>query len=447
MAFRAWSIGFALAIAACARDGGQSGTDQSDLGRTDAGKNSQPPLTTTADAAPANSEAAADEEPAAEVESGSPSSDRADAMTAAPPQQDAEVISPMETEAGPSGLGFDCAEAVGLDPAGTPSAPSEAGVEAINDALQISMSDTHTCIVRRSGHVSCWGQGYNGQLGDGNGSDSATPVDVVGLTDAVQVVASAWNTCALRREGIVACWGDNADYATGNTLPGEAEGWFAKTPVPVCGVSGVVALATNMEAYTCAVLDTGTLSCWGSDDGLFGGLPNTPTPAEATSDVRTVSVGRATCILRTADVECWGLATEVGFISEDPDLPTAVTGFGNAVALGANGSCALLDTGNVACWADSTGFGNYRSTIEVALGSAVELADHGNCVILDTGEVSCWDCQLDEDLGLQCTEPQVVNDLDDAISVSGSCAVRASGAVACWQAEPDGTLSLKRAAD
>ena len=72
----------------------------------------------------------------------------------------------------------------------------------------VTLGVDFTCALAQDGRVFCWGHGFFGQLGDGNGVGSATPVQVQGVSDAVRVVAGAFHTCALRKSGQVSCWGN-----------------------------------------------------------------------------------------------------------------------------------------------------------------------------------------------------------------------------------------------
>ena len=47
------------------------------------------------------------------------------------------------------------------------------------DAATFAFGLEHTCVVNRSGGVSCWGWNFYGQLGDGTTKDRTTPVQVL----------------------------------------------------------------------------------------------------------------------------------------------------------------------------------------------------------------------------------------------------------------------------
>jgi alpha-tubulin suppressor-like RCC1 family protein len=49
----------------------------------------------------------------------------------------------------------------------------------INDIVAITSGFGHTCALRINGTVACWGQGSNGQLGNGGAANSKIPVAVV----------------------------------------------------------------------------------------------------------------------------------------------------------------------------------------------------------------------------------------------------------------------------
>ena len=63
--------------------------------------------------------------------------------------------------------------------------------------MAIASGTNHTCVVRATGKVSCWGDNYAGQLGNNTEIDSSKPVDVVGIDDAIAVGAGGTSTVTL----------------------------------------------------------------------------------------------------------------------------------------------------------------------------------------------------------------------------------------------------------
>ena len=88
----------------------------------------------------------------------------------------------------------------------------------------LSEGNNHYCAILDDGSVSCWGRNNNGQLGDGTNSNRNSPVSVNLGTNKTAVSISSSNdfSCALLNTGEVSCWGDNsygilADGTTSNS--------------------------------------------------------------------------------------------------------------------------------------------------------------------------------------------------------------------------------------
>jgi alpha-tubulin suppressor-like RCC1 family protein len=148
----------------------------------------------------------------------------------------------------------------------------------------IASAKNHACLINTSSFVECWGDDKHGQLGQalGGGPPSSTPL-TLGLSNVVQVVSGDDFSCALDSSGNTYCWGRN-DYlqmgqATGNTcFSGDPCSSF---PLFV-DVGGPVAQLAAGAQHACAVLQEGTVKCWGrGDSGQLGtgGLPFSAGPA------------------------------------------------------------------------------------------------------------------------------------------------------------------------
>jgi alpha-tubulin suppressor-like RCC1 family protein len=140
------------------------------------------------------------------------------------------------------------------------SRPIPAAVYGLEDGVAaLSAGSTSTCVITSSGGVQCWGDNeYFGQLGDGTRLNQTYPVDVVGLDKGVKMVAVGTHTCVVTEAGGVKCWGKNWNGQVGD---GTQIDRF--TPVDVVGLDhGVTAVGVGDE-FTCALLDTGGVKCWG----------------------------------------------------------------------------------------------------------------------------------------------------------------------------------------
>lgn len=205
--------------------------------------------------------------------------------------------------------------------------PDAAGAVALGGAaLQIDSSYEHTCAVLQEGQVRCWGVGEGGRLGYGNTDDvgddetplAVAPVDIGG--DAVAVAVGFTHSCALRTTGDVVCWGEN-DSGTlgyGHAEPiGDDEAPAAAGPVSLGGA--VVQIAAG-GLNTCALLEGGLVRCWG--DNAFGQLglghqdivgddelPSAVEPIDLGGPAAQVVVGdggQACAWMENGTVVCWG---------------------------------------------------------------------------------------------------------------------------------------------
>src|ERR1017187_1303887 len=87
----------------------------------------------------------------------------------------------------------------------------QAALAASQGNVSVSAGGEHACAIV-SGEAYCWGENYNGELGDGTNLNSAVAVAVdtngglAGKT-LVQIAAGYENTCALDSTGTAYCWG------------------------------------------------------------------------------------------------------------------------------------------------------------------------------------------------------------------------------------------------
>ena len=151
-----------------------------------------------------------------------------------------------------------------------------------NDALEnitaIALGTTHTCALTSSGNVKCWGDGRRGQVGNGATTRrNTTPVDVrTSSTDAdalssiTAISAEGFHACALTNSGNVKCWGNGGDGILGN-----GETTNSSSPVDVCArekegaetscplLDGVKELSAGIS-HACVLMNNGNINCWGS---------------------------------------------------------------------------------------------------------------------------------------------------------------------------------------
>ena len=146
------------------------------------------------------------------------------------------------------------------------------------------ISSDRSCVLLSDDSFKCWGDNENGELGTGNFENSPHPVRVTTVAGArVKAIGFGGEfTCAVLDDGSLACWGRNEEDQlgpdNGETCPlGSA---CALTPIyPPLGSRSVKALSTGSR-HSCAILDDDTLVCWGvnAHGSWESGIPPTGTP-------------------------------------------------------------------------------------------------------------------------------------------------------------------------
>jgi alpha-tubulin suppressor-like RCC1 family protein len=164
-------------------------------------------------------------------------------------------------------------------------ASTPVAVDGISGATAIAAGSDHVCALLGAGGVDCWGYNFAAELGIGTSSGvqlctggewcSTKPVGVFGLASATSIVAGGDHTCVLVRGGGVQCWGYNSYGQLGDGLSSGPQVCYwqlvqcAKTPVAVSTSASASAVTAGGE-HTCALLDGGSVSCWGAN--WFGDL-------------------------------------------------------------------------------------------------------------------------------------------------------------------------------
>ena len=208
------------------------------------------------------------------------------------------------------------------------------------------------------------------------------------------IAAGQYHSCAILDNGSVKCWGYNNNGQLGidnTTNMGDNSGEMAVLPVVNLG-TGRTATAISLHAnQSCALLDNASVKCWGSNQHGRLGLGHKNSIGDQSGEMAALT----------------GI-----------DLGTGRTA--TAIAAGGNHTCALLDNASVKCWGRNQhgqlGIGNteHMGNISNEMGDDLPSIDLGTgrtataiaagyfhtCALLDNASVKCWGRNSEGQLGL-----------------------------------------------
>lgn len=316
-------------------------------------------------------------------------------------------------------------------------------VESLDEVVDVAVGNGGTCAVKQDGSVWCWGLNDTAQLGQGENDTDQHPTPVrVPLGSATQVTYGTHHVCALLTDGTVTCWGNNAfgqcgtDPETSSTCdPGDGiTNPCVLEPHAVPELASVIQLSAGRN-HTCALLATGTVSCWGLNTSaalgngeVDSGSHFAPAAVDDLTDVVQVAAGGSHTCARRSDgrVYCWGwndlgqlgeASTTTCSVDSGPDFacstrPTLVSEFANArdIAGGRWHTCATLSDGTTQCagrnddgqlgrissdscfvFPDSIGCSRrFAAVTDSAMHSLVAVGNYHSCAVLGNGGVQCW---------------------------------------------------------
>ncbi len=315
----------------------------------------------------------------------------------------------------------------------------------IDNTDVVSAGGEHTCALDKTGAVRCAGFNRRGQLGDGRRVTFGEPQKVPGIQHATMIVAGARHTCAAVTDGRILCWGENDEGEVG-------DGAFSAdrtTPQVVNGILHPTDMVAGAE-HTCAILEEGSVYCWGSNENGQLGDGTTVTSATARSVIalsgtpmKLTAGDRSACAIYGTRAQCWGNLF-------DP-TPQEVANV-KSVAAGDNHVCTVETDNTVQCFGNG---GQYQlgqnmqmnatapGVQAIGVTNAAEFFGRGNqsCAVLSDQTAKCWGLNESVRLGVGNTSyytqtPAAVMGLSGitefAMGYEASCAIKPDGSLSCW---------------
>jgi len=332
---------------------------------------------------------------------------------------------------------------------------------------------SHSCGVRSTGTVWCWGANGSGQLGNNTTADSKSPVQVSGISSgATFVEVGRSHSCAIV-SGALKCWGSNFYGQLGDNTTTEKH--------VATNVANMTTGVTNFAAgmyHSCAVKSAGAY-CWGRNNyGQLGDNSSTTrlmpvTVYNSSTYVSQVTAGTYhSCLLKTSgSATCWGSNAQ-GQLGDGTTItryiPVSVGGglaAGEVIAAGGSHTCAVVSSNSIYCWGDNDygqlGTNNTTDYLFPTLVSAglntfsgVSAGDNHSCATLVRGGLMCWGKNNYGQLGNNTLVNQD-NPVDVSYDIgmtfisggaSHTCAIK-TNYIYCWGYNASGQLGDSTAVD
>jgi alpha-tubulin suppressor-like RCC1 family protein len=249
----------------------------------------------------------------------------------------------------------------------------------------ISVGDYHVCALKTDSTVLCWGWGLFGRVADGNATDHKIllPQPIMPATTlGDKLVTGGGHTMLLVGTNTSAqyvCWGVDGNGQCGITATSSVV--TASSPTSLFDtINGTVARPlAGGNATSCAIINNGTLHCWGynmnGELGRAGGggtsssthapvcrnnVNSCPNLADQLQGVTQATAGdNHVCALAGGLIKCWGgntygqlgngTTTPQNYAANGPTISPAPT----LVVAGGYHTCAILTDRTIRCWGEN----------------------------------------------------------------------------------------------
>lgn len=264
---------------------------------------------------------------------------------------------------------------------------------------QVAVGPKHSCGLRMSGEVDCWGcDGYAGE-------QSCRPQD----GNYFSLSAKDGLNFALLDDGTLDYWGDGGGVVL--DVPWEVrfnaiDGYCGITDVGTVDCWSPYELESSEEfedvsgayTYACGIRPSGEIECMGGEDHA----PGTCSPPDGEFVSISVAGLHACAVAKSGEVHCWGC--QMG--SWNFGQCFAPNGQYSSVSVGDYTSCAIDLEGHANCW----GLNDHgQADPPDNLYQSIEVGLHHSCGVLNDGRIECWGCDgwagNDRDLSHQCSPP------------------------------------------
>ena len=227
--------------------------------------------------------------------------------------------------------------------------------------FDISTGSSHSCAIKGTGELNCWGYNNRHQVNSSSSTYIATPAKVNDDLDWASVTSGVYHNCAIKSNGELYCWGYNSYGQLGLGTSSTYEN------ITIVGTDTDWSIVSAGGYHSCGIKENGTLWCWGDNNkgqlGLGSSGGSHYSPEQVGSDTNWVKISsgyRYSCAIKSDNtLYCWG-SNQYGRLgdgsSTDSSTPVQVQGSWTDVSCGVgdylvdDNTCATDVSGKEYCW-------------------------------------------------------------------------------------------------
>lgn len=228
------------------------------------------------------------------------------------------------------------------------------------DFKKIIVAHSHTCALDSNDYLWCFGWGFDGQLGLGNGNDQTNPTQIPTHQWKKVVGSKHWNNmCGIDYNDDLRCWGDQS-YSAGANGSGTTSDTYTPTLIDSGYKFVDVALeyangAQSQSTLGCAVTTTGIVRCWGANGYRYlndGTTVDKLAPVSVDSGTQYSKIflnyNHVCGITSLGYIKCWGKQ----WIGTGNLTPTIIdnTDTYKELVLNSKIGCGITSTDKIKCW-------------------------------------------------------------------------------------------------
>ena len=255
-------------------------------------------------------------------------------------------------------------------------------------ATEISVGNTHGCALLDNNYVSCWGDGRDGRIGNGNNAavQQRSPLNSTIIPDGLNVTSISTgheHVCAILNDNSALCWGPGTIGST------SGKRYYFGNQIPISIKSG--------NGFSCVILDNYSVNCWGENQ--YGTLGINSTTDKSTPQYVDLGLGRTAksisthynhicAILDDNSLKCWG--------------QNEFSGYGGFLGLGHTNSPILVPT-----------------SVNIPPGrilKSVKMGIYHTCVLFADASIECFGSNQRSQLGFSGGDSRDKNHISGLIS-------------------------------